>query len=249
MESFFGIGGAELVLILVLATVILGPLRMIRMARQFGVLLRDLRNYYTQLTAGLNEELAVLAEAKGIVQDGIESAAIKPEDLQVTITDAPASPVETPAPAPDASLTPEAWPPALSASESVSAAPTELPSSAAEDIAQAATAGQEYLSAGVAPGSEGLTLTQETTDASAPAAEPLLALQNASLASESPLGTEEPADQTASESAPAPEMMQAPEIATTSEILLAQADSQEQLPPPALPERAVAVNADELGLL
>lgn len=60
MESFFGIGGPELLLILVLATIVLGPLRMVRAARQLGILLRDLRNYYQQLTSGLSEELAAL---------------------------------------------------------------------------------------------------------------------------------------------------------------------------------------------
>ena len=62
MDSFFGIGGPELLLILVLATIILGPLNMVKMARQFGILLRDLRNYYSSFTANLNEELGELAE-------------------------------------------------------------------------------------------------------------------------------------------------------------------------------------------
>ena len=60
MESFFGIGGPELLLILVLATVILGPLNMIKMARGFGRLVRDLRNYSRELMSGLDEELAFL---------------------------------------------------------------------------------------------------------------------------------------------------------------------------------------------
>jgi Tat protein translocase TatB subunit len=85
MESFFGIGGPELLLILVLATVILGPLRMIQAARQLGRLMRDLRNYYTELTKGLNEELAALSELEASVRDEVNSAMPKPEELQVSL--------------------------------------------------------------------------------------------------------------------------------------------------------------------
>ncbi len=83
MDSFFGIGGSELLLILILATVVLGPLRMIRAARQIGVLLRDLRNYYTELTKGLNEELAALAELQDTVRNQVESALPKLEESQL----------------------------------------------------------------------------------------------------------------------------------------------------------------------
>ncbi len=82
MDSIFGIGGPELLLILVLATVILGPLRMIQMARSLGRLLRDLRNYSTELMSGLNEELAFLDEAKEVLQEGVNAASLKPEGVQ-----------------------------------------------------------------------------------------------------------------------------------------------------------------------
>jgi sec-independent protein translocase protein TatB len=82
MDSFFGIGGPELLLILVLATVILGPLRMIQVARGLGRLLRDLRNYSTELMSGLNEELAFLDEAKEVLQEGVNAASLKPEEVQ-----------------------------------------------------------------------------------------------------------------------------------------------------------------------
>jgi len=81
MDNIFGIGGPELLLILVLATVVLGPLRMIQMARGFGRLVRDLRNYSRELMSGLNEELAFLDEAKEAVQEGVNAASIKPEEV------------------------------------------------------------------------------------------------------------------------------------------------------------------------
>jgi Tat protein translocase TatB subunit len=85
VESFFGIGGPELLLILVLATIILGPLNMIKMARQFGILMRDLRNYYSSLTANLSEELGDLAELQDTLRGEVNAALPKPEELQVAV--------------------------------------------------------------------------------------------------------------------------------------------------------------------
>ena len=83
MESFFGIGGPELLLIFILATIILGPLRMISAARTMGRLARDLRNYYTELTRGLNEELAALSELEASVRSEVTAAIPTPEELQI----------------------------------------------------------------------------------------------------------------------------------------------------------------------
>ena len=85
MESFFGIGGPELLLILVLATIVLGPLNMIKMARQFGILMRDLRNYYNALTANLSEELGDLSELEDTLRGEVNAALPKPEELQVAV--------------------------------------------------------------------------------------------------------------------------------------------------------------------
>ncbi len=87
MESFFGIGGPELLLILVLATIILGPLNMIKAARQLGILLRDLRNYYQSLTANLSQELGDLAELQETLRGEVNAALPKPEELQVAVPD------------------------------------------------------------------------------------------------------------------------------------------------------------------
>ena len=82
MDNIFGIGGPELLLILVLATVVLGPLRMIQVARGFGRLVRDLRNYSRELMSGLNEELAFLDEAQEIIREGVDAVSVKPEEVQ-----------------------------------------------------------------------------------------------------------------------------------------------------------------------
>jgi sec-independent protein translocase protein TatB len=82
VDNIFGIGGPELLLILVLATVVLGPLRMIQVARGFGRLVRDLRNYSRELMSGLNEELAFLDEAKEVIREGVDAVSLKPEEVQ-----------------------------------------------------------------------------------------------------------------------------------------------------------------------
>jgi Tat protein translocase TatB subunit len=99
VDSIFGIGGPELLLILVLATIILGPLNMIKLARQLGILLRDLRNYYNSLTANLSEELSELSELQETIKREVNSAIPKSEELQVTMPDFEAQPaLDTPAP-------------------------------------------------------------------------------------------------------------------------------------------------------
>ncbi len=85
MDNIFGIGGPELLLILVLATVILGPLRMIQVARGFGRLVRDLRNYSQELMSGLNQELAFLNEAQEVIREGVSAVSLKPEEVQALL--------------------------------------------------------------------------------------------------------------------------------------------------------------------
>jgi len=97
MESIFGIGGPELLLILVLATIVLGPLRMIRVARQLGILLRDLRNYYQQLTSGLSDELAALDDL-GKVDLNLDSltAPLSDPARSITSSQEPTAPAAQP---------------------------------------------------------------------------------------------------------------------------------------------------------
>lgn len=52
----FGIGFAELVLILIVALVVVGPERLPGLARQLGTVVRDLRRMYTNLRSDLGPE-------------------------------------------------------------------------------------------------------------------------------------------------------------------------------------------------
>ena len=60
--DILGVGSTELIIILVIAAIVLGPRQMARMALEFGKLVRNLRNYYVELTGDLSKELAMLAE-------------------------------------------------------------------------------------------------------------------------------------------------------------------------------------------
>lgn len=62
----FGIGGNELLVILLLAGIILGPERLARTARTLGRFVRGVRNYFSALTDELKAELDVLDDIKEI---------------------------------------------------------------------------------------------------------------------------------------------------------------------------------------
>lgn len=66
MDSLFGIGGNELIIIVILAMIVLGPEKVVRSARAIGKLVRDLKSYFTSLTSELKSELDILDEIKDI---------------------------------------------------------------------------------------------------------------------------------------------------------------------------------------
>ena len=61
MDNLFGVGGTELLLIIVIATIVLGPRQMVTVAREVGKLARNLRNYSQDFFRVLNLELNDLA--------------------------------------------------------------------------------------------------------------------------------------------------------------------------------------------
>lgn len=71
MDSFFGIGLAELIVILVLAGLVMGPHHIRRVARTLGRITGQLQNISREFTRQLNAELDSLdtGELKGAVQD------------------------------------------------------------------------------------------------------------------------------------------------------------------------------------
>jgi len=69
MDSIFGIGGNELIVILLLAAIVLGPVRIARSAREIGKFIRNVKSYFSSLSSELKSELEVLDEMEKIKKD------------------------------------------------------------------------------------------------------------------------------------------------------------------------------------
>jgi sec-independent protein translocase protein TatB len=69
MDSILGIGGNELIVILLLAAIVLGPERIIRSAREIGKFVRNVKSYFSSLSTELKAELDVLDEMQKIKKD------------------------------------------------------------------------------------------------------------------------------------------------------------------------------------
>jgi Sec-independent protein translocase protein TatA len=67
--DILGLGSTELIIIVLLAAIVLGPQRLAQSAREIGKLLRNLRNYFKELTGDLSKELDLLAEPQSINKD------------------------------------------------------------------------------------------------------------------------------------------------------------------------------------
>ncbi len=67
--DLFGIGTNELLVILVLAALVLGPERLARSAREIGKLVRNLKAYFGSLSDELKSELDVLDDLNKVKQD------------------------------------------------------------------------------------------------------------------------------------------------------------------------------------
>lgn len=62
--DIFGIGANEILIIVLLAAIVLGPQRLAGSARKLGRLTRDLRNYFRELSSDFSRELDVLDSLK-----------------------------------------------------------------------------------------------------------------------------------------------------------------------------------------
>lgn len=67
--DFFGVGSNELLFIMLLAGIVLGPRRLAVMARETGKLIRNLKSYFSSLADELKAELDVLEEIKEVKED------------------------------------------------------------------------------------------------------------------------------------------------------------------------------------
>jgi sec-independent protein translocase protein TatB len=68
----FGIGGTELLVILFLAAIVLGPERLARSARELGKFVRNVKAYFSSLSGELKAELDVLDEINKVKKDLIK---------------------------------------------------------------------------------------------------------------------------------------------------------------------------------
>lgn len=69
MDGIFGIGSGELVVILLLAGIVLGPERLARAAREMGRFVRNVKSYFSALSSELRAELDVLDELQNVKKD------------------------------------------------------------------------------------------------------------------------------------------------------------------------------------
>ena len=69
MEGIFGIGGGELIVILLLAGIVLGPERLARAAREIGKFVKNVKSYFSALSSELKVELDVLDELQKVRKD------------------------------------------------------------------------------------------------------------------------------------------------------------------------------------
>lgn len=67
--DIFGIGGNELLVIILLAGIILGPERLARAAREIGKFVRNVKAYFTSLSSELRAELDVIDELEKVKKD------------------------------------------------------------------------------------------------------------------------------------------------------------------------------------
>ena len=67
--DIFGIGGNELIVIIVLAGIMLGPERLARSAREIGKFVKNAKAYFTSLSGELRAELDVIDELEKVKKD------------------------------------------------------------------------------------------------------------------------------------------------------------------------------------
>lgn len=67
--DIFGIGSNELLVILLLAAIVLGPERLARVAREAGKLIRNIKAYFSAFSDELKGELDVLDEINSLKKE------------------------------------------------------------------------------------------------------------------------------------------------------------------------------------
>lgn len=81
MNIFSNIGITELIVILLLALLVVGPERLPEMARRLAKTLRDVRQAYENLTKDLGPELMSLQKTTREIRDSVDSVRSIPKDM------------------------------------------------------------------------------------------------------------------------------------------------------------------------
>ena len=81
MNIFSNIGITELIVILLLALLVVGPERLPEMGRQLAKILRDVRKMYESLTKDLGPELMSIQETTRELRDSVDSVRSIPRDM------------------------------------------------------------------------------------------------------------------------------------------------------------------------
>lgn len=88
MNIFSNVGITELILILLLALLVVGPERLPELARKLGETLRDLRRAYDNLTRDLGPELQSIQKSAQELRDSVDSVRTIPQDAIKSATKA-----------------------------------------------------------------------------------------------------------------------------------------------------------------
>jgi len=81
MNIFSNVGVTELILILLLALLVVGPERLPELGRQLAKILRDVRKAYENLTSDLGPELMSIQETTKELRESVESVRSIPKDV------------------------------------------------------------------------------------------------------------------------------------------------------------------------
>jgi sec-independent protein translocase protein TatB len=81
MNVFANLGITELIIILLLALVVVGPERLPELARKLGRTLRDVRKAYENLTRDLGPEFTTIQETTQEIRESLESVRSIPQDM------------------------------------------------------------------------------------------------------------------------------------------------------------------------
>jgi len=88
MNIFSNIGITELIIVLLLALLVVGPERLPELGRKLGKTLRDVRNAYENLTRDLGPELTNLQKSTQELRESVESVRSIPQDMVQTVIQA-----------------------------------------------------------------------------------------------------------------------------------------------------------------